>query len=81
LIHRNGDIYLGEYFADKLLGFGVYDFSNGDYYHGSWHDDQMAGYGVYTKRNGEVLSGIWVGGFLVTQIPPTFPCIQKSVKV
>lgn len=74
-------MYLGEYFCDKLNGFGVYYFSNGDYYQGSWHDNHMAGYGVYTKRDGEMLSGMWVDGALVSRIPPTFPFIRKSVKV
>lgn len=35
---RNGDIYVGEYFVDKMYGYGVYKFVNGYCYEGLWYD-------------------------------------------
>lgn len=40
---RNGDIYAGEYFADKMHGFGVYQFQNGHRYEGAWHERRRQG--------------------------------------
>lgn len=61
---RNGDTYAGEYFADKMHGFGVYRFANGHRYEGAWHEGRRQGLGMYTFRNGETQSGHWQNGFL-----------------
>ena len=66
---RNGDAYAGEYFADKMHGFGVYSFANGHCYEGSWHEGKRQGVGMYTFRNGETQSGHWQNGVL--DIPST----------
>lgn len=63
-ICRNGDTYAGEYFADKMHGFGVYQFGNGHRYEGAWHEGKRQGLGMYTFRNGQVQSGHWQNGFL-----------------
>ena len=64
LLHRNGDTYAGEYFADKMHGFGVYQFGNGHRYDGAWHEGRRQGLGMYTFRNGETQSGHWQNGIL-----------------
>lgn len=61
---RNGDTYSGEYFADMMHGFGVYQFANGHRYEGSWHEGTRQGLGMYTFRNGETQSGHWQNGVL-----------------
>lgn len=63
---RNGDTYFGEYFADKMHGFGVYRFANGHRYEGAWHEGRRQGLGMYTFRNGEMQSGHWQNGVLDT---------------
>lgn len=67
--YRNGDNYAGEYFADKMHGFGVYVFANGHRYEGAWHEGRRQGLGMYTFRNGETQSGHWQNGVL--DIPST----------
>lgn len=67
--YRNGDTYAGEYFADKMHGFGVYRFANGHRYEGAWHEGRRQGLGMYTFRNGETQSGHWQNGIL--DIPST----------
>ena len=44
----NGDIYEGNFFQDKFLGYGKYTWkSTGNYYEGDWIDGQRTGQGVY----------------------------------
>lgn len=80
-ITRNGDTYAGEYFADKMHGFGVYSFANGHRYEGSWHEGRRQGLGMYTFRNGETQSGHWQNGIL--DVPstqnPSFPVSPVAV--
>lgn len=61
---RNGDTYAGDYFADKMHGYGVYKFANGHRYEGSWHDGRKQGLGIYTFRNGDTHAGHWHLGTL-----------------
>lgn len=69
ILFRNGDTYAGEYFADKMHGFGVYCFANGHRYEGAWHEGKRQGLGMYTFRNGETQSGHWQNGML--DVPST----------
>ncbi|KAL0907860.1 hypothetical protein M5K25_022306 [Dendrobium thyrsiflorum] len=62
--YRNGDTYAGEYFADKMHGFGVYRFANGHRYEGAWHEGRRQGLGMYIFRNGEAQAGYWQNGTL-----------------
>nr|GMD36871.1 phosphatidylinositol 4-phosphate 5-kinase 4-like [Ipomoea batatas] len=72
MLFRNGDTYAGEYFADKMHGFGVYKFGNGHRYEGAWHEGRRQGFGTYTFRNGETQSGHWQNGVLnVSSAPGT----------
>lgn len=61
---RNGEAYAGEYFADKMHGFGVYHFANVHKYEGAWHEGRRQGLGMYTFRNGETQAGHWEDGIL-----------------
>lgn len=61
---RNGDTFAGEYFGDRMHGFGVYRFGNGHQYEGAWHEGRRQGLGMYTFRNGETQSGHWQNGVL-----------------
>lgn len=78
---RNGDRYAGEYFGDKIHGFGVYRFANGHCYEGSWHEGKKQGFGMYTFRNGDRRSGGWDSGILKTPLPPADPSVQRAVQV
>jgi len=78
---RNGDKYAGEYFGDKVHGFGVYHFANGHCYEGSWHEGRKQGYGMYTFRNGEAKCGEWDCGSLKTPLPPLTDSVLRAVQV
>jgi hypothetical protein len=78
---RNGDRYAGEYFADKIHGFGVYTFSNGHSYDGSWHEGKKQGFGIYAFRNGDERSGEWDSGILNNTLPPSDPAVQRALQV
>ena len=39
LLHKNGDIYKGEFLAGEANGYGGYLFSNGTRYEGTWKND------------------------------------------
>lgn len=73
MICRNGDVYAGEYFADKMHGFGVYSFAHGHRYEGAWHEGRRQGLGLYTFRNGETQSGHWENGVLNVSSTPGSP--------
>ncbi|KAM0840578.1 hypothetical protein ACQ4PT_059569 [Festuca glaucescens] len=76
---------LGEYFADRMHGFGVYSFANGHRYEGAWHEGRRQGLGMYTFRNGETQAGHWQNGVLDTlstqNIAPGSPIAVNHSKV
>lgn len=78
-------MYAGEYFADKMHGFGVYNFANGHRYEGSWHEGKRQGLGMYSFRNGETQSGHWQNGVLNTlstqSLVPASPVAVNHSKV
>ena len=78
---RNGDKYAGEYFGDKIHGFGVYHFANGHCYEGSWHEGRKQGFGKYTFRNGEAKCGEWDSGSLKNPFPPLTDSVLRAVQV
>lgn len=78
---RNGDTYAGEYFGDKIHGFGVYRFANGHCYEGSWHEGRKQGYGMYTFRRGDSKCGEWDGGSLKHPLPPLTDAVLRAVQV
>jgi hypothetical protein len=59
----NGDRYEGEFFEDRLEGFGVYVFGRGAWagerYEGDYLVGRRHGYGVYRWTTGDVYSGPW----------------------
>ncbi|KAG0497486.1 hypothetical protein HPP92_002177 [Vanilla planifolia] len=79
-LKRNGDKYAGEYFGDKIHGFGVYHFANGHCYEGSWHEGRRQGFGTYSFRRGETRSGEWDCGALKNPLSPTDPSVQRAVQ-
>lgn len=81
LCSRNGDRYAGEYFGDKIHGFGVYHFANGHCYEGSWHEGRKQGYGMYTFRNRDTRCGEWDGGTLKTPQPLLTDAVLRAVQV
>lgn len=81
MLFRNGDWYAGEYFGDKIHGFGVYHFANGHCYEGSWHEGRKQGYGMYTFRNGDTRCGEWDSGNLKIPSPPLTDAVLRAVQV
>ncbi|KAH0919201.1 hypothetical protein HID58_026861 [Brassica napus] len=47
LVLTTCDKHAGEYFRDKIHGFGVCHFPNGHYYEGAWHEGRKQRYGTY----------------------------------
>lgn len=78
---RNGDRYAGEYFGDKIHGFGVYHFANGHYYEGAWHEGRRQGIGAYIFRNGDRRCGEWDAGNLKHPLPPLAEVVLRAVQV
>ena len=54
---RNGNVYEGEYKADKCDGFGVYRFTNGDKYEGEWKQGLKSGEGTISWHTGRSFQG------------------------
>ena len=77
---RNGDKYAGEYFGDKIHGFGVYRFANGHCYEGAWHEGRKQGYGAYSFRTGDAKSGEWDSGNLVTSLHSTSEPVRRAIQ-
>lgn len=40
MIHKNGDVYTGEWANNKTNGKGKYEHANGAVYDGDWVDDR-----------------------------------------
>lgn len=75
-------MYSGEYFGDKMHGFGVYHFANGHCYEGAWHEGRKQGYGMYTFRNSVTKCGQWDSGHLKTPVaPPLTGSVLRAVQV
>lgn len=81
LFCRNGDKYAGEYYGDKIHGFGVYHFANGHYYEGAWHEGRKQGYGTYGFKTGDAKCGEWDDGHLVNRLPLETGSVHKAVQV
>ena len=54
---RNGNVYEGEYKADKCDGFCVYRFTNGDKYEGEWKQGLKSGEGTISWHTGRSFQG------------------------
>lgn len=74
-------MYGGEYFADRMHGFGVYHFANGHRYEGGWHEGRRQGFGMYTFRNGDTQSGHWEDGLLSISTPQDNVKVVKAIQV
>jgi hypothetical protein len=59
----NGDVYEGEWKADKPEGKGIARLSNGDSYDGDWKAGKPHGFGVARDATGNVqYAGEWING-------------------
>jgi len=82
LYYANGDIYAGQWLADRRAGTGTYWFGTaspwrGDRYQGQWRDDRYDGRGLYTFGvSGDTLRARWQQGFADT--PPTAAMVQRD---
>ncbi|KAG2324395.1 hypothetical protein Bca4012_038912 [Brassica carinata] len=77
----NGDKYAGEYFEDKIHGFGVYHFANGNHYEGAWHEARKEeGNGKYGFKTGDTKCGEQDDGNLVNGLSPETGLVRKAVQ-
>jgi hypothetical protein len=51
--------YEGEWFEDKIQGYGVYNYLTGAVYDGEWHAGKHHGHGTYYFPNGAKYIGHW----------------------
>mmetsp|Transcript_28317 Transcript_28317/g.42326 ORF Transcript_28317/g.42326 Transcript_28317/m.42326 type:complete len:607 (+) Transcript_28317:1008-2828(+) len=61
-IMSSGDMYNGQWVADKAQGYGVKLFSNGDRHEGYYEEDKRQGYGTYYWASGDQYMGYWFKG-------------------
>ncbi|KAK8933460.1 hypothetical protein KSP39_PZI016067 [Platanthera zijinensis] len=79
-VTRNADTYAGEYFADKMHGFGVYHFADGRCYEGAWREGKREGLGMCSSANGESQYGRWANDVLeISTSPNPFPGASFAV--
>lgn len=57
-----GDVYEGEWVANRKDGKGTDIFSNGDAYHGEYKEGIPNGFGIYTWKTGSYYEGQFVDG-------------------
>lgn len=57
LTFPGGDVYEGEFKADKFHGKGKYTFTNGESYEGEFENDLYHGFGKMIFKNGDVYEG------------------------
>ncbi|WZZ67168.1 hypothetical protein YC2023_078538 [Brassica napus] len=69
--------HAGEYFRDKIHGFGVYHFPNGHYYEGAWHEGRKQRYGTYGFITGDTECGEWDDG---NRLSPETGLLRKAVQ-
>jgi len=51
------ELYEGEWFEDKMHGYGIYYFPDGAVYKGNWKNNVFSGHGVYEFPNGTFYEG------------------------
>ena len=56
----DGDVYNGDWLADKIHGKGKYTWANGNVYDGDWLENTRHGKGKFTRANGSVYEGDWL---------------------
>ena len=62
LVHREGDIYEGEWVDNKAEGFGIYTSLDGTKYEGYWVDDKQQGKGREEWPDGNIYVGDYMEG-------------------
>jgi hypothetical protein len=77
----NGDRYDGEFFEDRIEGFGVYTFGRGPWagerYEGDYVAGRRHGHGVYRWATGDVYRGPWRDD---TAIGPSTPMMRAQAR-
>lgn len=64
-VFANGDVYVGDFVADRRTGKGKYTWSTGQTYEGDFANDKMHGIGTYDFKNGkQPYTGEFVNGKL-----------------
>jgi hypothetical protein len=58
-------VHAGEYFNDKMHGFGMYKYAGGDVYEGQYIEGKKEGYGKYVATDGGIFDGEWKDGNFV----------------
>jgi hypothetical protein len=57
---QDGSEYIGDYYAGKREGYGIFKYPNGDQYEGEWMDNKPDGMGTYTwAESGASTEGMW----------------------
>ena len=62
LRYAHGNVYEGEFRANKTEGRGTLRFADGTMYAGEWKANRMEGRGTYRYADGEVYEGEWKAG-------------------
>eukprot|EP00967_Tisochrysis_lutea_P114624 scaffold182840_cov35-Tisochrysis_lutea.AAC.1 len=62
LYYANGDMFRGEWNADRATGYGVLIYANNNRYEGNWLDDKRHGHGVFHHADGSKYDGEWAAG-------------------
>jgi hypothetical protein len=59
---KDGGVYEGEWFMDKIQGTGISRYANGNLYEGQWHQGKKHGLGKMRYSDGDVYEGSYVDG-------------------
>jgi len=61
-VYADGDVYEGEWMADRMEGRGIYRFADGAVYEGEWKAGEKEGRGIERYASGAVYEGEWKAG-------------------
>ena len=53
----DGSVYTGDWFENKIAGYGIYEWLDGRKYEGSWLNNCMHGRGCYSWPDGRKYEG------------------------
>mmetsp|Transcript_5395 Transcript_5395/g.7061 ORF Transcript_5395/g.7061 Transcript_5395/m.7061 type:complete len:80 (-) Transcript_5395:1742-1981(-) len=77
----SGDMYNGQWVADKAQGYGVKLFSNGDRHEGYYEEDKRQGYGTYYWASGDQYMGYWFKGRMCGLVRKNTPPFNFGVRI
>ena len=76
----NGNVYEGEYKADKREGRGKYTLASGEVYDGEWKEGKMDGAFTFTFVNGDIYEGIFNSGIMERKFTYIFTFASGKVE-